>query len=247
MSSCSRFRPWLHTSCICCQSSQAQRCHGSRGWGQCHQQKEVRRLFNRETFSLVHVNAVPSHANIIGTRIISRLKHFGIIDKEAKARLIIQGCQDAEKNRIVSNTPTVSHASIHILISFAAIKDEPVWTRDATQAFLQSKYTFSRDLYARIPLKLGSVFKGYVLKLLKPLHRYKGGWDILKRSLFKRSEAESGRYFVHAGSMFYDATCNQAKDAPHRIAANLVDDTLMTGNMHFAKAVELMHSNYNMG
>jgi hypothetical protein len=114
--------------------------------------KEVRGLFNRGAFSLVHVDAVPSHANIIGTRIITRLNHFGTIDEEAKARLIIQGCQDAEKNRIVSNAPTVSHASIRILIRFAANKDYTVWTKDATQAFLQSKDTLSRDLYARLPL-----------------------------------------------------------------------------------------------
>jgi hypothetical protein len=88
--------------------------------------KEVRGLFNRGAFSLVIIDAVPSHANIIGTRIITRLKHFGTIDEEAKARLIIQGCQDAEKNRIVSNAPTLSHAPIRILISFAAIKDYPV-------------------------------------------------------------------------------------------------------------------------
>jgi hypothetical protein len=88
--------------------------------------KEVCGLFNRGAFSLVLIDAVPSHANIIGTRIITRLKHFGTIDEEAKARLIIQGCQDAEKHRTVSNAPTVSHASIRILISFAAIKDYPV-------------------------------------------------------------------------------------------------------------------------
>jgi hypothetical protein len=116
--------------------------------------KKVRGLFNRGAFSLVHVDAVPSHALIIGTRIITRLKHFGTIDEEAKARLIIQGCQDAEKNRIVSNAPTVSHASIRILISFAANKDYPVRTKDATQAFLQSKDTFSRDLYSRLPPSL---------------------------------------------------------------------------------------------
>jgi Reverse transcriptase (RNA-dependent DNA polymerase) len=70
----------------------------------------------------------------------------------------------------VSNSPTVSHASIRIIISFAANKNYPVWTKDATQAFLQSKDTFSRDLYARLPLELRSVFKGYVLKMLKPLY-----------------------------------------------------------------------------
>jgi hypothetical protein len=64
----------------------------------------------------------------------------------------------------------VSHASIRILISLAANKDYPVWTKDATQAFSQSKNTFSRDLYARLPLEARFVFKGYVLKMLKPLY-----------------------------------------------------------------------------
>jgi hypothetical protein len=38
--------------------------------------KEVRGLFNRGAFSLVLVEAIPSHAYIIGTRIIIRLKVF---------------------------------------------------------------------------------------------------------------------------------------------------------------------------
>jgi hypothetical protein len=173
--------------------------------------KEVRGRFNRGAFSLVHVDAVPSHANIIGTRIITRLNHLGTIDEETKARLIIQGCQDAEKNRIVSNAQIVSHASIRILISFAAINDYPVWTIDATQAFLQSKDTFSRDLYARLPFELRSVFKRYILKMLKPLYGTKEVWDILERSLFRRLEAESGCYFVHAGSMFYDCIVQSSK------------------------------------
>jgi hypothetical protein len=78
--------------------------------------KEVRGLFNRGAFYLVCINAVPLHAKIIGTRVITRLKHFGTIDKEAEARLILQVCQDAEKNRIVFNNPTVSHASSCILM-----------------------------------------------------------------------------------------------------------------------------------
>jgi hypothetical protein len=43
------------------------------------------------------------------------------------------------------------------------------------------------------------------------------------------------------------AKCNQAKDAPNGIAAIRVDDTLMTGNMQFAKAEERVHSTYDMG
>jgi hypothetical protein len=131
--------------------------------------KEVRGLFIRGAFFLVHVDAEPLHANIIGTRVITPLKHFGTIDDEERAHLIVQGCQGAEKNRIVSNAPSVSHASIRLLISFAAIKDYPIWTKGATQAFSQSKDTLSRDLYTRLPLELRFVLKGYVLKMLKLL------------------------------------------------------------------------------
>jgi hypothetical protein len=49
--------------------------------------KEVRGLINRREFSLVHVDAVHSHANIIGTQNITRLKHFDTIDEVAKALL----------------------------------------------------------------------------------------------------------------------------------------------------------------
>jgi hypothetical protein len=58
--------------------------------------KEDRGLSNRGAFSLVQVDAVHSHAKIIDTCIITRPKHFGTVDEETKARLIIQRCQDAE-------------------------------------------------------------------------------------------------------------------------------------------------------
>jgi hypothetical protein len=119
---------------------------------------------------------------------MTRLKHFDTIDEEEKARLTIQGFQDAENNQIVSNAPTVSHASIRILISFAAIKVYPVWTKDTAHAFLQSKNTFSRDLY------VSKDFESFV--------RYKGGWDILEHRVLRRLEAESRRYSIHAGFIF---------------------------------------------
>jgi Reverse transcriptase (RNA-dependent DNA polymerase) len=209
--------------------------------------KEVRRLIYHRAFPLVHVDAVDSHSNIIGTRNIIRLKHFDTIGEEAKACLIIQGCQDAEKNRIVSNPPTVSHASIRILISLSANKDYPVWTKDATQAFLLSKDTFSRDLYARLPLELRSVFKGYVLKMLKPLYGTKEAGTYWKAAYSGDWKQKVGATSSTLDPCFMTATWNQAKDAPHGIAAILVDDTLMTGNKHFEKAEELMHSNYDMG
>jgi hypothetical protein len=153
----------------------------------------------------------------------------------------------AEKNRIVSYGLTVSHASIRILISFAAIKVYPVRTKDTTHAFLQRKNTFSRDLYAMLPLELRSVFKGYVLKMLKPL-------NVTREAGTYRNTAYSGDWKQKAGitpymldPCFMTKSCNQAKGAPHGFAAILVDDTLMTRNKQFAKAEERIHSNYDIG
>jgi Reverse transcriptase (RNA-dependent DNA polymerase) len=182
--------------------------------------KEVRGLINRRAFSLVHVDAVHSHVVIIiGSRNIIRLKHFDTIDEEAKARLTIHGCQDAEKIWIVSNTPTVSHASIRILISFAAIKVYPVWTIDATHTFLQSKDTFSRDLYAMLPLELRSVFKGYVLKMLKPLNGSKEAGTYWNAAYSGDWKQKAGITPHTLDPCFITKTCNQAKGYPQGIAA----------------------------
>jgi hypothetical protein len=134
----------------------------------------------------------------------------------------------------VSNAPTVYHASIRILTSFAANKDYPVWTKYAKQAFLQSKDTFSWDLYARLPLELLSVFKGYVLKMLKPLYGTKEAGTYWNAAYSGDWKQKVGFTSSTLDPCFMTATCNQAKDAPHGIAAILVDDTLM-------------HSNYDMG
>jgi hypothetical protein len=113
-------------------------------------------------------------------------------------------------------------------------------------AFLQSKDTFSKDLYARLPLELRSVFKGYVLKMLKRLYGTKEDgtyWNAAYSGDWKQKMGVSSSTL---DPCFITAAFNQAKDAPHGFAAILVHDTLMTGNKHFAKAEELLHSNYDM-
>jgi hypothetical protein len=209
--------------------------------------KEVRGLFNRGAFSLVHVDAAASHANIIGTRIITRLKHFGTYDEEEEARLIIQGCLDAEKNRIASNTLTVSHQSIRILISFDAIQDYPVWIKDATQAFLQSNDMILCELHERLPLEFRSVFKCYFLTMLKPLCGTKEAGTYMTVAYSGDWKQKVGVTAPTLDPCFMTATYNQAKDAPHGIAAILEDNTLMTDDEQFAKAKKRMRSSYDMG
>jgi hypothetical protein len=83
--------------------------------------------------------------------------------------------------------------------------------------------------------------------MLKPLYGTKEAgtyWNTAYSGDLKQKEGVTSSTL---DPCFMKATCNQEKDAPHGIAAILVDDTLMTGNKHFAKAEELMHSNNDMG
>jgi hypothetical protein len=122
-----------------------------------------------------------------------------------------------------------------------------MWTKDATHAFLLSKDTYSRDLYAMLPLELHSVFKGYVLKILKPFNSTKEAGTYWNTAYLGDCKQKAGITPYTLDLYLMTKKCNRAKGAPHEIAAILVDDTLMTRNKHFAKAEELMHSNFDMG
>jgi hypothetical protein len=101
-------------------------------------------------------------------------------------------------------------------------------------------------IYARLPLELRSVFKGYVLKMLKPLYvtnKAESYWNAAYSGDWKR---KVGVTTSTLNPYCMTATCNQAKDSPSGIAAILVDDTFITGNKQFVKAKERMHSNYDM-
>jgi hypothetical protein len=98
-----------------------------------------------------------------------------------------------------------------------------------------------------LPFDLRSVFEGYVLKMLKPLYGTKEAETYWNAAYSGDWKQKVGVTSSTLDPCFMTATYNQAKNAPNGIAAILVNDTLMTGNKHFAKAEELMHSNYDMG
>jgi hypothetical protein len=201
--------------------------------------KEVRGLLNRGAFSLVHVDAVPSHANVIGTRIITRLKHFGTIDG-VKSSLENLGMPRRREE------PHCLQCSDCIFASLSASLQSKTILY-ATQEFLQTKDTFSRNLYARLPLELCYVFKRHVLTMLKPLCGIKEAGTYWNAAYSGDWKQKVGVTSSTLDPCFMTATWNQAKDAPHVIAAILENGTLMTGNKHFAKAEKLMHNNYDMG
>jgi hypothetical protein len=82
--------------------------------------------------------------------------------------------------------------------------------------------------------------------MMKPLYSTKEAGTYWNAAYLGDWKQKSGITPYTLDPCFMSKTCNQAKGTPHGIAAILVGDTLMTGNKHFARAEELMHSNYDM-
>jgi Reverse transcriptase (RNA-dependent DNA polymerase) len=158
--------------------------------------------------------------------------------------LVVQGCGDREGSRIVSEAPTVSHFSVRLLLTLSVIKDWQIWSKDARQAFLQSKSGLSRRVYARVPKELRACFRGFLMLLLKPLYGLKESgsyWHDTYTTAFKEG--------LNMLAVFLDP-CFLARHHDESLdgaAALLVDDTLMTGTNDFAEAEEAMHKQFEMG
>jgi Reverse transcriptase (RNA-dependent DNA polymerase) len=202
--------------------------------------EEIQCLLDRGTFLLVLADDVPKGANILGSRIVLALKNFDTIDESMKARLVRQGCGDREGPKIVREAPTVAHFTVRLLISISVLMGWMLWSKDARQAFLQSRSGLSRRIYARLPKELRSCFRGFLLLLLKPLYGLK----------------ESGSYwhntyttsFLHRLGMthvFLDPCLfiRHFSDILDGLAALLVDDTLMTGTSHLQRPSQTCTSN----
>eukprot|EP00171_Calliarthron_tuberculosum_P003779 IDg3779t1 len=65
--------------------------------------------------------------------------------------MVIMGHTDPEKGRVVNEAPTILRSSVRILLTIGAIFQFKVWSRDVTQAFLQSQEALGRLLFVILP------------------------------------------------------------------------------------------------
>lgn len=64
-----------------------------------------------------------------------------------KARYVVQGYNDRVKPFVVHNSPTLRQNSSKIIVSFASLLGFRICLLDINQAYLQSKYKLSLDLF----------------------------------------------------------------------------------------------------
>ncbi|KAA8493483.1 Transposon Ty1-BL Gag-Pol polyprotein [Porphyridium purpureum] len=106
--------------------------------------RELRDLVRRGT--LAPAAKVPAGATILGSRMVNTVKANG----EHKSRFIAQGFRDPEAQDTTVNAPTLSRYMLRVIVSVVTVKGFPLKYRDYSQAYLQSTWDLSRDVYLRL-------------------------------------------------------------------------------------------------
>jgi hypothetical protein len=101
--------------------------------------KEVDCLMERGVFDVVEEVTVHPRSNVMGSKLHLVVKKCETSAPVFKARLVILGHTDAQKEHILSEAPTLGQMSIRILVSLSVLHRWPLWSRDDRQAFLQSE------------------------------------------------------------------------------------------------------------
>ena len=91
----------------------------------------------KNALSKMRINKVPADANILSSRFAFALKNPGTSNERYKARFIVQGHQDREKDVVLNRSQTVMRYSVKLLLCFASTNGFLIFSRDAKQAYLQ--------------------------------------------------------------------------------------------------------------
>lgn len=130
---------------------------------------ELKGLVDDGTFRPVKLTTLKKDQRIFGSRFVDDLKRVGESLKR-KSRLVAQNYSDDEATCIPTKAPTVQRFTQRLAMALASsLPGTTTYTRDVTQAYIQSKTNLEREVYIRAPKELG-LPADYVLKVEKPLY-----------------------------------------------------------------------------
>lgn len=130
---------------------------------------ELEGLLRDGTFKPTQLSDVPHSTRIFGCRFVDELKKVGAQLKK-KSRLVAQNYSDIGATCIPTKAPTVQRYSQRTALSIAVSSPHmESYTRDITQAYVQSNTMLERNVYIKAPPEL-DLPDGFVLKVVKPLY-----------------------------------------------------------------------------
>ena len=203
--------------------------------------KEIQGLIQRGTFKVILRREIPNGANILRGRYILSIKDFGTDREIWKARYVIQGHRDIEKDIMVRTSTNIQQGSLRLLFSFAGILGFKIWTQDVTQAYLQSNGVLSRDVFLEKPAPELELLPGRALKLLKPLYGLADSGDFWYREISEYHRGLGMKTLTTENSLWLKFVNNVLGG----LSAVYVDDLIQAGTQDFDKLTDSLGREYD--
>ena len=193
--------------------------------------KELEGLVQKGVNKVLCKEDIPEGANVLCGQFVLAIKDIGTEQEVYKARFVVKGHTDAEKNILVHNSTNLRQSSIRTLIAIAAVFGFSLWSKDVSQAYLQSAEKLMRDVYVR-PTKEFNLGADQLLKLLKPLYGLSDSGDYWHVTFANHLQHDLGMISTAGDlSLFFKMVNGKLPG----VTGAYVDDTIRTGTDEFTK------------
>ena len=193
--------------------------------------REVKGLIDRGKWKVVLKEEVPKYSNILNGRFVLTIKNANTDHEIYKARYVVQGHRDKDKDFIVHESKTLRQSSKKLILALAAIFGFRVWTHDVKQAYLQSFQNLMRRVYLK-PSKEFELSSDQLVQLLKPLYGLADSGDYWNRTMNLHLQDDLGMKSTTGDiSLFVKSVHGRLTG----LVGTYVDDSLAAGNEYFEK------------
>lgn len=207
---------------------------------QAAKRKELEELIRRGTWKIVAYDELPSNANIMSGGFVITIKDVETDKPRFKARFVIHGNQDKDKNQLVHTSTTIKHASTRLLVALASCFGFRLWSQDISQAYLQSASELLRDIYLK-PGKEFEIEGNKLLKLLRPLYGLSDSGDYWNTTFSDHIKKDLNMASTVADYSFF---FKMVRGKLMGLMGTYVDDTISAGTEDFEKHTNITESKF---
>ena len=202
------------------------------------QQMEIDSLIARGVFDFVQFNPAIHRGRIFNSRLVNEVKGKTTSTPYEKSRLVIQAYNDAGKGQILTQSPTIQRVSQRLIVALAPSlvrRGISLFSRDITQAYVQSTTLLNRQVLARVPKEIERDYAPNTIMIVrKPLYGIPEAgthwWATYNKHHKERLGMETSSYDP--------CLLISAKNMPFGVVGMQTDDTLILGDQDFEQREE---------
>ena len=199
--------------------------------------KELQGLINRGVFRVVIRQELPADANIVPSRYVLAIKHGESGQTRLKARFVIGGHRDRQRQQLVHDSPTVRPESTRMLVALATILGLPLVLADWAQGYAQSQSPLLRKVFTR-PNEL-DLAPDELVQIVRPCYGLSDAGDYWSETL--RNHLRDNLRFQHTACDL-SLWIRHVSDRLVAMSATYVDDVLLAAEPAALRAFKNLSS-----